>query len=58
MQDDTDFCTFPVAVTTMTGGKFMFRLTQGNSVVMYMPLAPASTITVSLGRIMGGGGYI
>ena len=49
VQDDTDFCAFPVDVPTTTGGTFMLRLPQGEYVVMYMPQAPASAIAVSLG---------
>ena len=48
-QDDTDFCTFHLDFPTMTGGTFMLRLPQGDSIVMYMPLAPASEIDISLG---------
>ena len=55
VQDDTDLCAYPVAVPTITGGTLGLRSLQGKYVVMYMPLAPASAITVSLGRIIGGG---
>ena len=39
----------------MTGGTFILRLMQDDSVVMYMPLAPVSAIDLSLGLILGRG---
>ena len=52
VQDDTDFCWCPVAVPTTMGGTLVLRLPQGESVVMYMPLDPASAIAVSLGLML------
>ena len=49
VQDDTDLCLFPVAFPTNMGETLVFPSSQGESVVMYMPLAPESAITVSLG---------
>ena len=49
VQDDTNLCACPVDLPTMTGGIFILRLPQASSVVMYMPLAHASEITMSLG---------
>ena len=49
VQDNTDLCWCPVVVPATMGGTLMLRLLQGESVVMYMPLAPASEIAVSLG---------
>ena len=49
VQDDTDLCVCPVAVPTLMGCTLVLQLPQGESVVMYMPLAPASAIAVSFG---------
>ena len=49
VQDNMDLCACTVDVPTMTGGAFILRSTQGNYVVMYMTLAPVSSIAVCLG---------
>ena len=49
VQDDTDLCWCTFAVPTTMGGTLLLRFSQGESMVMYMPLAPASEILVSLG---------
>ena len=49
VQDDTDLCLFSVAFPTKMGETLVFPSPQGESVVMYMPLAPESAINVSLG---------
>ena len=41
-----------VVVSTLKGGTFIFRLLQGNYVVMYIPMVPASTIVVSFGKML------
>ena len=49
VQDVTDLCACPVSVPTTMGGTFVLRSPQGDSVLMYIPLAYASAIAVSLG---------
>ena len=49
VQDDTDFCVCPVAVITTMGGTLVLQSLQGDSLVMYMSLAPTSAMVVSLG---------
>ena len=55
VQDNTNLCVFTVAVPTTMGGTLVLRSLQGESVVIYMPLAPVSAIAVNLGRMLGGG---
>ena len=47
-QDDNNLCACPVSVPNTTGGTFMLRSPQGNSLFIYMPLAPAYAIAMSL----------
>ena len=49
VQDDTDLCWCTFAVPTTRGVTLLLRFSQGESMVMYMPLAPAFEILVSLG---------
>ena len=49
VKDDMDFCACPVVVPTVMGDTFLLQSLQGNYVVMYISLAPASAIVVSFG---------
>ena len=49
VQDKTDLCWCPVAVPTTVGVPLVLRSPQGDSFVMYMPLALAYEIDVSMG---------
>ena len=61
VQDGNYLFTCPMNVTTMTGGIFMLRSPQGDSVFMYMTLVPASDICRVFGvnnQGAGGGGGV
>ena len=45
----TNLCVCPIGVPTKMGGTLLLRSPQGESLIIYIPLAPASVIAVSLG---------
>ena len=49
MQDDTDLCWCPVSVPTTIGGTLVLSSPQGESMITYMALDPASAIAALLG---------